>query len=58
MRGDYQTLRHLSCQGTGDGDEGMVGAPVVDGHLLTPAEILLVAVALVAELIKTKAPVQ
>ena len=54
----YQTLWHLSCQRTGDGDESVVCAPVVDGHLFAPAKILLVAVALVTELIKTKSPVQ
>ena len=57
-RGRYQTLWHLSCQGTGDGDECVLGAAVVDGHLFAPAEILQVAVALVTELVKTKAPVQ
>ena len=52
-----QTLRHLSCERAGDGDEGVLRAAVVDGHLLPLARVCAVAVALVTELVEAVASV-
>ena len=52
-----QTLRHLCCKRAGDGNEGVLRAAVVDGHLLALARIRAVAVALVTELVEAVASV-
>ena len=52
-----QTLRHLSCERAGDGDEGVLRAAVVYGHLLALARVLGVAITLVTELVQAVASV-
>ena len=51
------TLRHLGGEWRGDGHEGVLRGAVVDGHLLAPAQVAVVAVALVAELLQAEAAV-
>ena len=55
--GHSQTLRHLRGERTGDGDEGVVSAPVVYRHLFALTEVFYVSVALVTELIETKSSI-
>ena len=51
------TLRHLRRERRRDGDKVEVGGPVVDWHLLAPAQVTVIAVALVAELLQAEAAV-
>ena len=47
-----QTLRHLGRQGTRNGDEGMLGTSIMNGHLFAFPIISCIAITLIAELIK------
>ena len=51
------TLRQLGAEGGGDGDEALFPGAVVHRHLLALAKVLVVAVALVHEVVQREAAV-